>query len=89
MRAELSSERQPEKTARVTRKPTNVSLPSDLLERAKELNVNVSRASERGLCEEGQEIEARQWAEQNAELVEAYTAMVERQGLPLTKYRTF
>ena len=88
-RAEVPPASQPEKNAKVTRKPTNVSLPSDLLERAKELNVNVSRASERGLREEVQEMEARQWAEQNAELVKAYTAMVEREGLPLAKYRTF
>lgn len=88
-RADLHSTVQPERGARVTRKPTNVSLPSDLLERARELNVNVSRASERGLREEVQEVEARQWAEQNAELVKAYTAMVEREGLPLAKYRTF
>ncbi|BCQ29629.1 type II toxin-antitoxin system CcdA family antitoxin (plasmid) [Caballeronia sp. NK8] len=88
-RADLQSTVQPERGARVTRKPTNVSLPSDLLERARELNVNVSRASERGLREEVQEVEARQWAEQNAELVKAYTAMVEREGLPLAKYRTF
>src|ERR1700758_4720809 len=40
--------------SKVTRKPTNVSLPADLLERARELNVNVSRASERGLREEVQ-----------------------------------
>jgi antitoxin CcdA len=88
-RTELASASQPEKGLKVTRKPTNVSLPSDLLERAKELNVNVSRASERGLREEVQEVEARQWAEQNAELVKAYTVMVEREGLPLAKYRTF
>ncbi|AQH03424.1 type II toxin-antitoxin system CcdA family antitoxin [Caballeronia cordobensis] len=88
-RAELASANQTEKSAKITRRPTNVSLPSDLLERAKELNVNVSRASERGLREEVQEIEAREWAEQNAELVKAYTAMVEREGLPLAKYRTF
>ena len=88
-RADIPQNSQSEKTAKVTRKPTNVSLPSDLLERAKELNVNVSRASERGLREEVQEMEAREWAEQNAELVKAYTAMVEREGLPLAKYRTF
>jgi antitoxin CcdA len=41
------------------------------------------------LREEVQEVEARQWAEQNAELVKAYTVMVEREGLPLAKYRTF
>jgi antitoxin CcdA len=71
------------------RKSTNVTLPLEVLDRAKELGINLSRASERGVREEIQETEARRWADDNAELVAAYTAMVERDGLPLAKYRTF
>ena len=71
------------------RKSTNVTLPPEVLERAKQLGINLSRASERGVREEIQEAEARRWAEDNAELVAAYTAMVDRDGLPLAKYRTF
>ena len=58
-------------------------------DRAKELGINLSRASERGVREEIQEAEARRWADDNAELVAAYSAMVERDGLPLAKYRMF
>lgn len=72
-----------------SRKSTNVTLPPEILERAKELGINLSRASERGVREEIQEAEARRWADDNAELVAAYSAMLERDGLPLTKYRTF
>ena len=71
------------------RKSTNVTLPPEVLARAKELGINLSRASERGVREEIQETEARRWADDNAELIAAYTAMVERDGLPLAKYRTF
>ena len=71
------------------RKSTNVTLPLELLERAKQLGINLSRASERGVREEIQEAEARRWADDNAELVAAYAAMVDRDGLPLAKYRTF
>jgi antitoxin CcdA len=71
------------------RKSTNVTLPPEVLDRAKELGINLSRASERGVREEIQEAEARRWADDNAELVAAYSAMVERDGLPLAKYRTF
>jgi antitoxin CcdA len=71
------------------RKSTNVTLPPEVLDRAKELGINLSRASERGVREEIQETEARRWADDNAELVAAYTAMVERDGLPLAKHRTF
>jgi antitoxin CcdA len=62
------------------RKSTNVTLPLEVLN---------SRASERGVREEIQETEARRWADDNTELVAAYTSMVERDGLPLAKYRTF
>jgi len=71
------------------RKSTNVTLPPEVLVRAKELGINRSLASERGVREEIQDTEARRWAGHNAELVSAYTAMVERDGLPLAKYRTF
>ncbi|MGF6727501.1 antitoxin CcdA [Paraburkholderia sp. GAS41] len=71
------------------RKSTNVTLPPEVLERAKQLGINLSRASERGVREEIQEAEARRWAEENAELIAAYTAMVDRDGLPLAKYRMF
>lgn len=71
------------------RKSTNVTLPPEILDRAKELGINLSRASERGVREEIQETEARRWANENADLVAAYTAMVDRDGLPLAKHRTF
>jgi hypothetical protein len=38
-----------------------------VLERAKQLGINLSRASERGVREEIQEAEARRWADDNAE----------------------
>jgi antitoxin CcdA len=71
------------------RKSTNVTLPPEVLARAKELGINLSRASERGVREEILETEARGWGEDNAELVAAYTTMIERDGLPLAKYRAF
>jgi antitoxin CcdA len=71
------------------RKSTNVTLPLEVLNRAKELGINLSRASERGVREEIRETEARRWADDNTELVAAYASMVERDGLPLAKYRTF
>ena len=74
-------------SSKVTRKATNVSLPADLLERARELDVNVSRASERGLREEVQAAEARAWADKNADFVAEMNARIERDGLPLEEYR--
>ncbi len=74
---------------KATRKPTNVSLPSDLLDRAKELDVNISRASERGLREEVHEAEARVWAAEHAGFITEMNARIERDGLPLDEHRMF
>ena len=72
-----------------TRQSTDVTLSIEVLDRDKELGIKLSRASERGVREEIQETEARRWADDNSELVAAYTSMVDRDGLPLAKYRTF
>lgn len=76
-------------TEKAVRKATNVSLPVGLLDRAKKARVNVSRASERGILEEVQAVEAAQWAAENEAVINAYNAMVERDGLPLDDLRTF
>ncbi|WP_250480069.1 MULTISPECIES: type II toxin-antitoxin system CcdA family antitoxin [unclassified Caballeronia] len=75
--------------SKVARKPTNVSLPTDLLERARRLDINVSRASERGLREEVLAVEARAWAENNAQFIAEMNARIDRDGLPLEEYRLF
>ncbi|HKT98948.1 MAG TPA: type II toxin-antitoxin system CcdA family antitoxin [Paraburkholderia sp.] len=84
-RAAAQAQNQP----KVTRKPTNVSLPANLLERARDLNVNVSRASERGVREAVEAAEARAWAEKNADFIAEMNARIEHDGLPLEEYRMF
>ncbi|WP_322044043.1 type II toxin-antitoxin system CcdA family antitoxin [Paraburkholderia sp. J67] len=68
-----------------TRKPTHVSLPLDLLERAKELKVDISLACERGLREEVQEAEARVWAQAHEDFIAEMNTRIERDGLPLER----
>ena len=75
--------------AKVTRKATNVSLPTDLLERAKELSINLSRASERGVREEVEAAEARAWAEKHADFIAEMNVRIEQDGMPLDEYRMF
>ena len=71
------------------RRATNVSLPSDLIEEARRLNVNISQACELGL--EGQVRKALReaWLEENREAIQASNAWVDKHGLPLAKYRQF
>nr|WP_042444652.1 type II toxin-antitoxin system CcdA family antitoxin [Methylobacterium sp. B34] len=71
------------------RRATNVSLNSDLLEQAKTLGINVSRACERGLAQQIAELRDRQWLEENREAIQSSNAYVEAHGLPLAKSRPY
>jgi antitoxin CcdA len=82
-----AGESSPSQPAR--RKRTNVSLPSDLLDCAKEMGVSISRASERGLREEVQEADVSVWAAENASFIAEMNARIERDGLPLDERRMF
>ena len=64
----------------VARRPTNVSLDSDLLRDARELGVNVSRACEQGLAEEVRKRKWAKWQEDNRESIEAYNRYIEKHG---------
>ena len=71
------------------RKPINASLPSGLLDRARQLNVNISRASERGLRQEVYEAETHVWAAQHSGFIAQLNARIEEDGLPLDEHRMF
>jgi antitoxin CcdA len=71
------------------RRPTNVSLPEDLIGAAKELNVNISQACEKGLQEAVSRTRAERWMEENREAIASSNAYVEKHGLPLARYRQF
>ena len=59
------------------KKPTNVSIHSDLLEKAKRLNINLSATLEHALAEQLR-IELRaQWLRENADAIQAYNQFVE------------
>jgi antitoxin CcdA len=71
------------------RKSTNLSLAAELVEEAKELQINVSRACEAGLETALKEERKRRWVEENRPAMEAWGAWHEEHGLPLEKYRLF
>jgi len=71
------------------RRPTNVTLPVELVAEAKALNINVSQACERGLAGSVAEARKARWLEDNRDAIDAYNAMVERDGLPLDEFRQF
>ncbi|MBF9152923.1 type II toxin-antitoxin system CcdA family antitoxin [Novosphingobium jiangmenense] len=74
---------------RAQRKATNVSLESSLVEEARRLGINLSRACEAGLASEIAKAHARQWQIDNAEALASSNDWVERHGLPLARHRQF
>lgn len=71
------------------RRPANLSIDSALLDVAKELDVNVSRAAEAGIEEAVRKARRERWLEENREALESSNEYVRKHGLPLEKYRMF
>ena len=71
------------------KKPTNLSLNSKVLEKARELGMNVSQTVDALLAAEVRRCYWQKWNEENKDAVAEYNARIASEGLPLTKYRTF
>jgi antitoxin CcdA len=71
------------------RRPTNLSLPVALIEDARQLGINLSRACEQGIVAAVKAERERRWKDQNRDAVEDYNRWVEEHGLPLAEYRQF
>jgi len=63
------------------KKPTNVSINSDLLEKAKGLNINLSATLEAALTEQLRAEQRNQWKAENAKAIRAYNGFVEENGV--------
>ena len=71
------------------RRPTNVSLDPRLVEEAKALRVNLSRACEAGLAAELKAAREKRWLEENGESIRQWNQWVAKNELPLARYRQF
>ncbi len=71
------------------KRPTNLSLNAKVLDMARELGMNISQTVDALLAQEVQRRYWERWNEQNREAISDYNARIERDGLPLVKYRTF
>lgn len=71
------------------RRPTNVSLAADLIEEAKLLDINVSQACEKGLAVEVKKAREDKWIHDNWDAIQFWNEYIEKNGLPLAKYRMF
>ncbi|POO56848.1 type II toxin-antitoxin system CcdA family antitoxin [Agrobacterium rosae] len=71
------------------RKAANLSLDSVLVEQARELKINISRAAEDGITYAIKAERERLWRLENAEAIRLSNDYVEKHSLPLAQYRKF
>ena len=71
------------------KKPTNLSIDTELLKEAKELGINLSRSAEDGLREAVRQTKTEQWKLENAEAIKSSNEWVEKNGIPFEEYRQF
>lgn len=74
---------------RAPKKPTNVSINTDLLEMAKGLNINLSATLEQALAEQVRAEQRAQWLRENADSIRAYNQFVESNGTFSDSVRKF
>ncbi len=63
------------------KKSTNLSINSDLLRKARDHHINLSKALEQRLIEMLLEVERREWREENRDAIEAYNSRIEACGV--------
>ncbi len=71
------------------KRPTNLSLNSDLLAKTRALNINLSATLEQALQQKLVEVEVRKWAEENKQAIASYNNFVEEHGCFGDEFREF
>jgi antitoxin CcdA len=71
------------------KKPTNVSINSDLLEKARSLKINLSATLENALAEQLRNEQRAEWVRENAGAIQAYNQFVETNGTFSDSVRKF
>ncbi len=71
------------------KKPTNLSINSDLLQRAKVMNINLSATLEQALTDLLLQKEKEQWLQENKQAINQYNDFVETNGVFSDGLRSF
>jgi len=69
------------------KKPTNLSLNSDLLKKSKAMNINLSATLEQALKDLLAQDKAAKWADENKNAIKAYNDFVDEHGCFGDEYR--
>jgi antitoxin CcdA len=70
------------------KKSANLSINSDLLEKARRLKLNLSATLERALAEQVQHAERERWLEENRHAIDAANRLAAEHGLFSDSYQT-
>lgn len=71
------------------KKPTNLSINSDLLTKTRALNINLSATLEQALRHELAQAEGTKWTKVNKAAIKAYNSFIEANGCFGDEFRTF
>jgi antitoxin CcdA len=71
------------------KKATNVTINSDLLQKAKSYKINISKTFEAHLAEVVKQREEQRWLEENQAAFDAVNERIEKEGLFSDEYRRF
>ncbi len=71
------------------KKATNLSINSDLLSKAREMNINLSATLENELARQLKIKQREQWLQENTEAIQAYNDFVENEGIFSDGIRNF
>ena len=71
------------------RKSVNLSIDSELVANAKAMGINLSQTCEAALGAALKTEREEQWIKENWDAIQSTNAWVEKNGLPLAKYRVF
>lgn len=71
------------------RRSTSLTLDRRLLDEARDLGVNVSRAAEDGVARAIRAARTRRWQEENAAALDDYNRFIDARGIPLSDFRKF
>ncbi len=67
----------------------NLTVEKAIADEARDLGINMSRVAEEAIAKAAKLERNRRWVEENREVLSQYAEEVEREGLPLEKYRLF
>ena len=75
--------------AKPPKRAVNLSLNAQVLDKARALGMNLSATVDVLLAEEVRKQYWARWNTENKEAIAHYNARIEREGLPLARYRSF